>query len=173
MVHPGAAPPPARPDLRLVAERDGALLYEIRIGSVRPVLVAPDRSWWPAEDAPAGPVQWMNGDHATLAVVNPFRVPRQVVIDLTLSAFAIPRTAILVQDSVAVGEQRIDGSTVMTATVTVPPGISELELRSKEPAQRVSDVTDSDDQRVLSLQLISVETRIPATGAGRAPAAAP
>lgn len=173
VVHSGATPPPARPDLRLVAERGGARLYAIRAGADRPVLVAPDRSWWPAEDAPSGPVQWMNGDHATLAVVNPFRVPRRIVMDLTLSAFAMPRTAILVQDSVAVAEQRIDGSTVMTATVTVPPGISELALRSKEPAQRVSDVTDSADQRVLSLQLISAETRVPATGAGKAPAATP
>ncbi|MCB0872171.1 MAG: hypothetical protein KDC36_02205 [Thermoleophilia bacterium] len=57
--------------------------------------------------------------------------------------------------------------------MTVPPGISELALRSKEPAQRVSDVTDSADQRVLSLQLISAETRVPATGAGKAPAATP
>ena len=111
----------------------------------------------PGNGAPS--YQWLFGDHGRFVVWNNRERDVPVIVRMEVISFAIDRHVTVRAGDRVVARAVVPASpSRITFRYTAPPGMSELGVESREPAQRVGDVLGNGDARVVSFQVGAITT---------------
>lgn len=108
--------------------------------------------------------QWLVGPSGTLAVINRTKQRRAITMSFPASSFYRTRTTTIRQGSRVVWQGRIaPRAQRVTVRLTARPGIEQLSVTTKGPADSIAERTGAPDGRAISLRLGGVTVSGPQT----------
>ncbi len=149
------------PGFRRVGRWGTDELYRI-IADPAPAVAAPADGFGPVDPfgVDLAPQRWLETGTGTIDVYNPSDAPVSVTVDLRAYSFATPRRLTIRQgDRIVFNRSVSPDGTVVGFDISAPAGISSLTVETTPGPVRVGSVTETDDQRMVSVMLSRVDVR--------------
>jgi hypothetical protein len=160
-LYPGNVAPTPAAGMRFVARRGPDLLYRVTARPA-PIVAVPGANFLGVEQNSVGRYeQWLGAQDGTIAVLNRTGAPKTVEMRTAFWNFHRPRTVTIRQGERVLLRKPVPLSTPVSFRVTAPPGLSELEVHTSRPPDRIGDVLNNDDYREVTVRMAGIEIRGP------------
>jgi hypothetical protein len=158
----GGEPPELGGGYRRVGDFAGSVLYEVTADAPAVMATPGDGFGGPEPTPEARFTQWLEGREGRIAVVNTTEAARQATLRFEVMSFVGPRRVTILDGddevtSVAVGPEFAP----VELSVEVPPGMSELTVRTDPGAQRIATALGGADPRSVSVRLTGIDVATP------------